>query len=227
MPDEVNPEREPEAAADDEVAEDTAEVVEARATDPVVEARATDPVVEEQQTEEVALVQPFASAPGVGTSVGALNVSTLSYAGWVGLAAGVLGTLLIAVSYVAGWLTASLESFGVAETESLGMAEVTSGGLSWMYRVATLCLIGCAIGLLFAPPQARQLLRLAGFAVAGLALLSAVIATLIIGAMLTQSATYFGDADTVGYGWGVYAAFLGIAGVTSFVGFFEKIARRR
>ncbi|MGH3646653.1 MAG: hypothetical protein ACRDTM_05705 [Micromonosporaceae bacterium] len=180
-----------------------------------------------RDTEEIELAQPaFAAAPGVGTSIGALNVSTMSPLGWAGVAAGVLGTLLIAVSYLAGWLTASLEHFGVAETESLGMAEVTSDGLSWMYRVATLGLIGCAMALLFTPPQNRQVVRLAGFAAAGLALLTALIATLIIGAMLAQGAAYFGDADTVGYGWGVYAAYLGIAGVTSFVGFFEKMARR-
>lgn len=179
-------------------------------------------------TAEVELVQPaFASAPGVGTSVGALNVSTLTGTGWAAVAGGVLGTLLIAVSYLAGWLTASLESFGVAETESLRMSEVTSDGLSWMYRLATLALVGCAIALLFVPAQARQTVRLAGFAAAGLGLLSALIATLIIGAMLTQGAAYFGDADTIGYGWGVYAAFIGIAGVTTFVGFFEKLAARR
>lgn len=181
-----------------------------------------------RDTEEVELVQPaLASAPGVGTSIGALNVSTLSRLGWAGLASGIVGTLLVAVSYVAGWLTASLEHFGVAETESLGMAEVTSGGLSWMYRLATLGLIGCAIGLLFAPPPARQIIRMAGFAAAGLGLLSALIATLIIGAMLARGAEFFGDADTIGYGWGVYAAFAGIAGVTTFIGLFDKIAARR
>ncbi len=180
-----------------------------------------------RDTEEVALVQPvLSSAPGVGTSLGGLNVSTLSVVGWIGLVSGIAGTLLIAISYVAGWLTATLEHFGVAETESLGMAEVTSGGLSWMYRIATLGLIGCAFGLLFAPPQSRQVLRLAGFAASGLGLLSAVIATLIIGAVLAQGAEYFGDADTVGYGWGVYTAFPGIIGVTVFVGLFERIVSR-
>jgi len=171
--------------------------------------------------------QPIlASAPGVGTRIGNLNVTALSPLGWAVVSAGILGTLLIATSYLAGWLTGTLESFGVSETDSLRLDEVTRPGLAWMYRLATLALIGCALALVFAPRSAWSLVRLTGFAAAGLSLLSAVIATIVIGTILVQGREYFGDADAVGYGWGLYAGYLGILAVTGFVGLFERVTRR-
>ncbi|MGH3727779.1 MAG: hypothetical protein ACRDTU_03395 [Micromonosporaceae bacterium] len=167
----------------------------------------------------------FAKAPGIGVRVGALHVSALTPLGWALTVAGIVGTLLIAVSYRAGWLSASLEHFGSSVTESLTLEESTSIPLSWMYRIATLGLIGCAMALVFVPAQVRHLFRLAGYAAAGLSLLSAAIATFVIATVLAESPAYFGDPETVEYGWGLYAGYLGILAVTGFIGGFSYLTR--
>lgn len=173
----------------------------------------------------------IASAPGVGTRVGALNFSTLRPLGWLLTATGALGTLMIAVSYVTGWLTISAESFGEVETASLGLGEAVGGPLWLMYRIATIAMIFAAIGLVLVPEAARQPLWLGGLAAAALSLLSALIATVVIGAALSRAFAAYGiDASTpgvnVGYGGGMYAGYLGIAGVAAFIGFFDHLHRR-
>lgn len=143
------------------------------------------------------------------------------------MAAGGVGTLLIVISHMTSWLTASLEHRGVAGSESLTLAEVTTAPLAWMYRLATLALVGCAVALLFAPWPLTRVLRVAGFSAAGLSLLSALVATVVITAAVSAGAELFGDGDTIGYGFGLYAGYLGIAAVASFIALFGRLGRGR
>ena len=172
----------------------------------------------------------FASAPGIGTKVGALNFSALRPLGWLLTGVGAIGVLLIAMSYVTGWLTISAESFGEVETASLGLGEAAGAPLWWMYRIATIAMIFAAIGLVFVPRASRQAVWLMGIAASVLSLLSVMIATVAIGGALSRAFAAYGiDSSTpgvtVGYGGGMYAAYLGIAAVAAFIVLFDYLGR--
>ena len=165
-----------------------------------------------------------AYAPGVGTRIGAITFSRMPFFGWLLLIGGCAGAALVSVSYFTGWLSASLEKFGVPHTETLTLQEVTSTPLSWMYIIATLVLMGSAVVMSFVPRRLRPMVRVIGFAGAGLALLSALVATIVIAGALSDTVQYLGEAVTVTYGWGLYAGYLGVLLLAVFIGGFEYLA---
>jgi hypothetical protein len=134
--------------------------------------------------------------------------------GWLLAVAGIGGTLLVAVSYLASWLSAVLEHRDGVDVDTMALHEVTTTPLAWMYRIATLGMVGCAVALLYAPRTAARPLRIAGFTAAGLSLYSALIATLVI----SNVAGALTGAMTVRYGPGLYAGYLGIVALASFIG---------
>jgi len=152
------------------------------------------------------------------TLVTVLNHRPATSRGWWLLAAGIGGTLLVAVSYLASWLTAALEHRDGVDVDAMALHEVTTTPLVWMYRIATLGMIGCAVALLYVPHTAARPLRIVGFSAAGLSLYSALVATLVI----TNVSGALNGAMTVRYGLGLYAAYLGIAALTSFIGLFDR-----
>jgi hypothetical protein len=135
--------------------------------------------------------------------------------GWLATAAGLGGTLLIATSYLASWLTATLEHRDGVDSHAMALHEVTTTPLAWMYRIATLAMIACAVALVYAPRSvARSPLRVVGFTGAALSLYSALVATYVI----TNVGGALSGAMTVRYGVGLYAGYLGIVAVACFIG---------
>lgn len=174
----------------------------------------------------------FASAPGIGAKIGALNLTTLGFAGWLITVVGLVGVLLIAVSYVGGWLTISADRFGEPETASMGMAAATSGPMWLLYRIATLATVGCAVAVVFVPRSIHGQVWLCGLTTAGLSLLTTAMATFVIGAALSRAVENFGiDSGTpgvrVGYGWGMYASYAGILCLGLFIASFNHLARHK
>jgi hypothetical protein len=155
--------------------------------------------------------------------VTALSYSPATPRGWLLMAAGIGGTLLIATSYPASWLTATLEHRDGVDSHAMALHEVTTTPLAWMYRIATLGMIACALALVFVPRAATPPLRIVGFTAAGLSLYSAMVATLVI----TNVGGALNGAMTVRYGLGLYAGYLGIAGLGCFIGLFGRLGEDR
>ncbi len=134
--------------------------------------------------------------------------------GWLVTGCGLGGTLLIATSYLASWLTATLEHRDGVDRHAMALHELTTTPLTWMYRVATLAMIISAVTLLYAPPAVVPPLRIVGFSGAALSLYSALVATFVI----TSLGGALSGSMSVRYGFGLYAGYLGVVAVACFIG---------
>jgi len=134
--------------------------------------------------------------------------------GWLVTVCGLGGTLLIATSYLASWLTATLEHRDGVDRHAMALHELTTTPLTWMYRVATLAMIICAVTLVYAPSPVVPPLRIVGFSGAALSLYSALVATFVI----TSLGGALSGSMSVRYGFGLYAGYLGVVAVACFIG---------
>jgi hypothetical protein len=134
--------------------------------------------------------------------------------GWLATVCGLGGTLLITTSHLASWLTATLEHRDGVDTSAMALHEVTTTPLAWMYRLATLAMIACAVALVYAPPAIVPPLRIVGFSGAALSLYSALVATFVV----TSLGGALSGSMSVRYGFGLYAGYLGVVAVACFIG---------
>lgn len=160
-----------------------------------------------------------ADAPGRARQTWSAVVACLPYdtttpRGWLVTICGLGGTLLIATSYLASWLTATLEHRDGVDRHAMALHELTSTPLTWMYRIATFAMIICAVTLVYAPPPVVPPLRIVGFSGAALSLYSALVATFVI----TSLGGALSGSMSVRYGLGLYAGYLGVVALACFIG---------